>query len=500
MNPVDAAQVLMRSLHDPTKPMTVADASVASGLAQRDAEAALHWLTSEYRGHLRVTEDGHLVHIFPHGFSKPWETREAAWVVLSSIGRALLGAGRFIVRAWLLIAMVFYALAFVALIVAFTFARQSDDRDNGGSIGGAMLGGLVRALADALFWTFHPFSPMYMAYDYDSIGAGSFGYGDMRGSPSRGQPTVPFYERVNRFVFGPIEPKPDPHAMRARILEEIRAMKGRIGLADVMRVTGLPREQADPLMARLMLDHEGSVDVAEQGGIFYRFEGLRKSAQDTRSASASASRVPASRPRAAWDTPKRVPALTGNDPSSNIMIAGLNGFNLIASAWMMSHAVTIANIPYLLAARTSRFPQRIVLPDSGTPLVFGLIPFVFSAALFVLPVTRWFLSKRRARSIARENARLAILREVLARAPKKQYVADETLRAAFRKATGEDPSSKEITARVVELGGDVVAGPNGEIRYRFADLEAEAEAVRHERALASDDEVRLGSIAFSSDD
>src|SRR5687767_2341216 len=112
MDPAAAADVLRRTLTDPTKPVTIADASVASGLPMRDGEAGLTWLTSEYRGHLRVTEDGDLVHLFPTGFTKPWETKETARRVLSSIGGALLGAGRFVVRAWLLIAMVAYALLF----------------------------------------------------------------------------------------------------------------------------------------------------------------------------------------------------------------------------------------------------------------------------------------------------------------------------------------------------------------------------------------------------
>src|SRR5688500_9294504 len=144
MEPTAAADVLRRKIADPTKPMTVADASVASGLPLRDAESGLHWLTSEYRGHLRVTEDGDLVHVFPNGFTKPWETREATWRVLSAIGRGVLGAGRFIVRAWLLIAMIAYALLFVAVIIGLTFARGSSDRDDG--VGAHLLGGLVRAI------------------------------------------------------------------------------------------------------------------------------------------------------------------------------------------------------------------------------------------------------------------------------------------------------------------------------------------------------------------
>jgi hypothetical protein len=69
-----------------------------------------------------VTEDGDLVHVFPHGFTKPWETRETFERVFGAIGGALAAAGRFIVRAGLLLVMIGYAALFVALIVGLTFA------------------------------------------------------------------------------------------------------------------------------------------------------------------------------------------------------------------------------------------------------------------------------------------------------------------------------------------------------------------------------------------
>ena len=78
------------------------------------------------------------------------------------------------------------------------------------------------------------------------------------------------------------------------MLAAIRAGKGRIGLADVMRVTGLPREKADPMMARLMLDYEGDVDVSEEGGIVYRFAAIR---EDGDGRARSASRRPRGRAR-----------------------------------------------------------------------------------------------------------------------------------------------------------------------------------------------------------
>lgn len=501
MEPAAAADVLRRKISAPTKPMTIADASVASGLPLRDAESGLHWLTSEYRGHLRVTEDGDLVHVFPNGFTKPWETREATWRVLSTIGRALFAAGRFVVRAWLLIAMIAYALIFVAIIIGLTFARGSSDRDDGASAGAGLLGGLLRAIADAMFWTFHPFSPLYMGHGY-GYGAGRIA--ERRRAPRQRDPNdLPFYEKVNRFVFGPTVPPVDPHEMRTRILEEIRAQKGRVGLADVMRVTGLPRDQADPLMARLMLDHEGTVEVAEQGGIIYRFEGLRRTAAAEATADAPRSGAAAGgagQRRAAWDTQAKVPPLTGNTGGANVAIAMLNGFNLLASAWALAHGLTIANLFLLLTTRAPRGAPPVVLPYDGIPLALGVIPLVFSLALFVLPVVRAILAMRKEKKVAQENARLAILREVLTHAPRKEPVTDEALRVAYRVATGEDPTSKEITARVVDLGGDVDVGPEGEVRYRFADLEAEAEALEDERAHAPAQEAKLGRVVFASDE
>jgi hypothetical protein len=480
--------------------MTVADASVASGLAQRDAEAGLHWLTSEYRGHLRVTEDGDLVHVFPHGFTKPWETREATARVLSSIGRALFAAGRFVVRAWLLIAMVAYALIFVALLIALTFARGSNDRDNGIGAGAGLMGGLFRAIGDALFWTFHPFSPLYIGSSYGTYGSNDPRYGNVRSARRRDPDEVPFYEKVNRFVFGPPVPPVDPQAMRARILEEIRAQKGRIGLADVMRVTGLPRHEADPLMARLMLDHDGTVDVAEQGGIIYRFESLRRTAEETPEGDAARAPLRSARKQAAWDSPAKLPPLTGNNGGANVTIALLNGFNMIASAWVIAQGLTISNLFTLLTYHPPRGAPPLVLPYEGVPIALGLVPLVFSAALFVLPMARALVRMRQEKNVAQENARLAILREVLTRAPKKEPVPDEALRSAYRVATGIDPTSKEITARVVDLGGDVDVGPEGEVRYRFADLEAEAEALEDERAHASAAEAKLGRVVFASDE
>src|SRR5262245_9656708 len=126
MEPARAAEALEQALGAEGRDFTIADAAAKSGLALRDAEAGLHALVAEYRGHLRVTSEGELLFRFPHGFTKPWETRTRLARVGDRIGRGLLGVGRFVVRAWISIVLIAYALIFLALIIGLTLARSGD--------------------------------------------------------------------------------------------------------------------------------------------------------------------------------------------------------------------------------------------------------------------------------------------------------------------------------------------------------------------------------------
>ena len=493
LEPEAAARVVVSALESPRTPLTVADAATKSGLALRDAERALAFLTHEYRGHLRVSEEGELVHVFPNGFTKPWETRDAVSRAFSAVAKGFSGAARFIVRAWLTIAIFAYVGIFVGVLLAITLARQGD-RD--GIPGSHLLAVLFRVLADALFWTFHPFSPL-------AIGASApRGYGQY-GAPIRDE--TPFYEKVNRFVFGPTPPAVDPRESDRALLAEIRAKRGRIGLADVMRVTGLSREVADQKMARLMLDYDGDVDVSEAGGITYRFAALRKTADEIASAPAQ---------KAVWETPRRLPELTGNTTGTNVLVGLLNVFNLMMAYVAIQGNFTLARLWNIFTMVRHPELELESLGYDGLPVVLGLVPLVFSAVLFLLPLARAVRRPVEERAVARENGRLGLLREILAHANARTSAPSDTLRAAWARAAGSEPTEPELTRAIVELGGDVdldasehpkarIAEGGGEaspVRYRFSDLEAEAEALEDQRHDAPEAEAKLGKMVFTSED
>ena len=78
MQPSKAGEAIRAKIQaKPPFTLTVADAAAETGLALRDAESGLKWSRPSIAGQLRVTARVELVHVFPSGFSKPWERRDA---------------------------------------------------------------------------------------------------------------------------------------------------------------------------------------------------------------------------------------------------------------------------------------------------------------------------------------------------------------------------------------------------------------------------------------
>ena len=258
-----------------------------------------------------------------------------------------------------------------------------------------MMHALMRLIFDSLFWTFHPFSPFRLndqEYDYNY----------------RRPKKMPFYERVNRFFFGP-EQKPLDRQESVRLaLQEIRAQRGRIGVLDVMRVTGLSKDQADPFMAELMLNYDGDVQVSEEGGIYYEFPNLRKS---------SLNEVIRPAP-SIWNTREVVPEFTGNTAGSNALIFCLNGFNLLMSSVAITNQWTIEKFRYIFTIASQNIPAELLAPPPhGSALLLGWIPFIFSMSLFMIPLGRAMTRGQQKRHVENKNGQRGLLRTILSKLP-----------------------------------------------------------------------------------
>lgn len=467
---------LKTSLATIAGPVTLADASVKSGLALHDAKSGLNFLVAEYRGNLAATNQGELLYSFPTGFSKPWEAQEKFAEMWAKTKKFGIGVLKFLVRAWITVVMLGYVVIFALILLALTFSKSSDREDSHSSLSSTlMFHTLLRLILDSLFWTFHPFSPFYVGHD---------NFYDYRPKAKK----APFYERVNRFFFGPEEKVVDKEELTKLALQEIRAQKGRIGLLDLMRVTGMSKEEADPFMAELMLNHDGDVLVSEHGGIIYEFPTMRKTALSEI--------TPPSPP--VWQKREVMPPFTGNDTGSNVLIAGLNGFNLVMSSVAIANGWTIEKFQYIFNVAASKIPPELLPPPpEGTPLLLGWIPLVFSLALFAIPVLRALGRGKKQQEINAKNGKRGLIRVILT---KLGFfgIKEEVLRQGWEEAALAKPESKELTREIIKLGGELELNEHDAPLYRFKAIEAELGALKQARTQASSHEAAIGEVVFSS--
>jgi hypothetical protein len=274
-----------------------------------------------------------------------------------------------------------------------------------------------------------------------------------------------------------------------------------------MQLTGAGRDDAERLLLRITAEQEGDITVSESGAILYEFPKLRSTA---RSAVLSPMRSPALRaaeqPLAtgplvpAWTQPAQLAALTGNSLGSNVLIAGINAFNLVMGTVGLSAGLTVERLVDIVT-RARMVDAPPLPPADGVPLVFGVIPLAFSAALFAIPAVRAWRRRAAAARVAHENHMRAILRRIFAGAgsPRFAFTPDE-LAQACAALTGRPPAAPEVERAVRALGGTVDIGPDGTLMYTFEALEREQAAVVARRRLAAPDEASPGAVVFSSAD
>lgn len=457
-------------------PLTLADAATKSGLSLERTKEALNYLVFEYRGGLAATSEGELLYSFPTGFSKPWEKKERLEQFLQKIKKTSVGILKFIVRSWISIVMVAYVVIFALILLALAFGKSSD-RDEGPSFSGTlMFHTLLRLILDSLFWTFHPFSPFRIQHDeyYDSY------------RPKIAK--MPFYERVNRFFFGPEEKTPGKEESIRLALQEIRAQKGRVGMLDIMRVTGLSKEEADPFMAELMLNYEGDVVVSDEGGIFYEFPALRKSALNQSPPS----------PPPVWHYREVLAPFTGNPAGSNALIAGLNGFNLIMSLIGIANSWTIDKFRYIFTVASSNIPPELLPPPpDGTPLIFGWIPFIFSSMLFLIPIVRALNRGNKQRQVDVKNGKRGLIRAILSKLG-VNGIKEDVLKQSWMEQSNAKVNEKEFTHEVIRLGGELELNDHDAPVYRFKAVEEEMRALYAARQKAQKSETYVGEVVFNS--
>jgi len=442
LEPAAAADVLRRALAEHRGDLTIADAAARAGLSLRDSELGLHELLRAQRGHLSVTAGGELLFRFPSGLRRQ---HGVAMQVARAIGGGALAVIRWAMRLALTAFLIGYAGLFIVGMFLGALALSIAAEDSAPLEGfGYLIWHLGEMFVDALYWSVHPLrAPDEL--DMDS---------------GKRQPRS-FYQRVNGFFLGPPRRRHDVKAAARLLVSEIRFRKGRIGLSDVVRVTGLATEPASALVSRLLLDYDGTVDVTDEGAIVYRFPALQPSVDEPAQSAAPA----------IWHRVRELPTLTGNRTGSNVPIVLLTlfvgGFGYLG-AWL------------------------------GLPIWAAEIPLWGSLALLAMVILRIPGHIMRRRADRAENGRRALLRLAYDGACERRGVDSKEFAEAWMTATDTAIHERTLQARLLEIGGDLVIDDDGRTSWRFPTIELELGALALVRAQVQPSEREVGAIEFTS--
>jgi hypothetical protein len=446
---VDALRERARGRTELVK-LTRADAVALTGLPSEQAEPALKSLVATYRSHLAVTDEGELVYAFDPTLERrdkvPLRER------LEAAGQLAWRGFQLLFKIWIVVTLIVYVVAFIAMAIALMASKQGDDRDDRRGGGGGM--------PWLWFWLMPDLAPP--GYHRDVYG---------RPLVRRQGPKKRFYQSVFDFVFGPKTAPVDPHEADRRLLAFLRAHKGRVTAAELSALTGLSLAAAEEEMTRLMVAYDGEVEVSDDGALIYVFDELLPSVESA-----------GTRWGWAWEQPDPVVPLTGNTGGTDLVIGGFAGFNLLAS-------LTIG----------PSFLQRFRLDgDPWATFLVTLFPLIFSAVFFAVPAARWAVRQRRLRRRERRQLRRALLRAIWS-APAMPRDPDELAARASQETGQPKPAARAMLEELVrELDGDVDSDSDGRVRYVFPRLDEEQRAVQKARATAPDK--RLGEVIFSSED
>jgi len=224
--------------------------------------------------------------------------------------------------------------------------------------------------------------------------------------------------------------------------------------------------RAEQEVTRLMVDYGGEPEVTEDGVVVYTFKAVRKTA-------GSAAELGA--PRWASERLETAPPLTGNEPGTNVMIAGFNGFNLLAPFWIVP-----------------AFEARLHVSLASFQFLLWDFPLAFSALFFAIPAGRWLKARIEAGRLRVRNDRRRLLGRIFAGAgarPREELAPTPELGAL-------------LDRELVSLGGDIAPEPDerGRVLYTFPRIDEEAAAVARARAAAPSVERDAGLVVFSSAD
>jgi len=467
MDLAEARQRLIQAIQKYRGRLTAADVSALLGVSVYDAEDLLRQMMEQFYGRLAVTPEGVVLYEFP----VPLRRRTALTLreVLDRIARTLWRAFVFLYKIWIAATLVAYFIVFTVVLVMLLLASAGGRRDSrrGGRGGSVDLGPLLRLLFSIFDFRTHTAVTLprtdrrgYRYRQYESKKAVWPGKEHKKG----------FIASVYDFVFGPPRVPFDPLANEKEVVAYLRRQRGILTPAELVRLAGWTLDEADRLFAYYVARFKGEARISENGVLYGEFDEVLTTGG-----------LPEGSVVYYWDEDEPPFELTGNSPGRNLVIAGINLFNLFFGL--------------LFVTETARFVELFRAygfhPDPGLLRFWlGWVPLTYSIIFFAVPLARIPVVMARERARRRRNERRRIVRTLFALIEQgREAIRLEDVENEYRRLYGSAPAATGDAVRrqvqtwfptvARELGGVVDLTEDGQVVYRFPRIAQElAEAAR----------------------
>jgi hypothetical protein len=456
-----ALTLVEKKLSDLKGRLTPQDAATATGITVDEAKDALARLMELYVTRVSYDDNGSLLFAFETPLrrrgtktaAEKWaETKDALW-----------RGFKVFFKIWIGLMVIVYFAVMIVLLLALMIAQSagSDDRDRRSGRGGNAIGGLLHVLAEGLrfaFWT-RAMSPGY-SYGIDDYG---YRYRQVPTPRDTKGKEKSFIIAIYDLALGPERAPDDPLENEKEVAAYLREEKGVLTPAEIVALSGGTIVDAEERMADYLVRFNGEPIITDEGVVVGEFESFLLG----REAKADGKIVPY------WDEYEPPYEHSGNSTTRNAIIIGMVLFTMVVGIAMLGGGLA-----------TLAFNYRVPFLASGVAsFLIGWLPVLFSITYLVVTAARLPIVKKQEAERLERNRKKRVMRAIF-RQGMWRATADQ-IYFAMLSMGDKDLSKEEVDAvlrkLVVDLGGDLELGDNGEAIYSFDRLQRENEAAEKVR-------------------
>lgn len=404
--------------------VTAPDVAAATGLSVADAKYALQRQMELWASHVSLDEQtGHIAWHFEYPLRKRGELTTAE--KLAKVRATLWRAFTVVYKASLGLILIAYTVVFAVILIGLAMSTKGDrDSDDGPDVGN-IIGGILRALAEAFYWR-AVLTPYGYEYDAD----------DVRYVRTR-EKKKNFIQAVYDFAFGPPRAVPTDEENAKEAAAFIRQRGGLLRPAHVLALSGGTFDVAEDRFADYVVRYAGDIELRDDGVVEARFADMTLN---------TASKAADSGVVYYWNEVEPPWELNGNGGGQNLAIIAMNGFNVVMSLVFTFGDTEFGGLIWLL---------------------LGPFPLVVSLLLFAMPAFRLAsLPKKKERRTV-ELGKKMLSKYIFANPGAKFYHAD-LLQMAAKAADGDSSMAEKIVRTTVsDFRGDTLLDDAGRPCYAF---------------------------------